>query len=71
MLCARTFGSNDIDVRLEKERVLPIICKERLAGGGSATTFKVTLHEDYNHLRNDSYAESVMLYVPYRGIASG
>jgi len=71
MLCARTFGPNDIDVRLEKERVLPIICKERLAGGGSATTFKVTLHEDYNHLRNDSYAESVMLYVPYRGIASG
>jgi hypothetical protein len=40
----------DIDAELEKECILPIIHKERLAEGGSAVAYKIKLHSMYDQL---------------------
>ena len=36
--------------RFEKERILPIIGKEKLAMGGSSILFKIVVEDEYNHL---------------------
>lgn len=32
---------------------LPIIDKQRIAGGGSVEVYKITVHPEYNHLFNE------------------
>jgi hypothetical protein len=48
--CAQVFQYNEIDMRLDKDRILPIIHKEKIAGGGSAVAYKIILHAAYNRL---------------------
>ena len=40
----------DMNLRLHKEDILPIIHKEEIGHGGSAVIFKITVHEAYNKL---------------------
>lgn len=47
--CAATFRY-DMHNYIDKEYILPIIKKERLAVGGSAVIYKVTFLEEYNQL---------------------
>lgn len=47
--CPINFEYN-MSYQLSPHDVLPITLNEPLRGGGSATTHKIELHEDYNHL---------------------
>jgi hypothetical protein len=46
-----TFQQNVIKAQLEREYILPIVYKEQLGDGGSATTYKIRLHPAYDHLK--------------------
>jgi hypothetical protein len=48
--CAYTFDRSVIEAHLEKQRILPIVFKEQLPGGGSALTYKIRLHPAYDYL---------------------
>ncbi|KAI9709972.1 MAG: hypothetical protein M1820_003050 [Bogoriella megaspora] len=39
-----------IDIVWEPERILPFVSKDKINGGGSATTYKIELHPGYNGL---------------------
>lgn len=56
--CTPDFEENLYKTFEEKE-ILPITYKRELAGGGSATTYKITLHEEYNKLNPKSKVEAV------------
>lgn len=58
--CARTFEEN-MDKHFDAEEVLPIINMKLLAGGVSAKTFQIILHESYNKLRPRGIKTGVML----------
>jgi hypothetical protein len=47
--CAPEFEKN-MDTHFEADRILPIVRKERLGGGGSATLYEIKLHSSYNLL---------------------
>lgn len=49
--CAMDMRYN-MDLELSKDDLLPIVSKEILAGGASATTSKVQIHPDYDKLRD-------------------
>ena len=58
--CAPIFSDN-MNRDFESQTVLPIVYKEKLAGGGSATTYKITLHSAYDRLRpNDRSVRTAM-----------
>lgn len=48
--CPYTFRRDVIDAHLEKEYILPIVSKELLGDGGSASTYKIKLHPAYDLL---------------------
>lgn len=56
-----------MDKRFEPNEALPIIKKQKLAGGGSATIYKITLHPDYNQMSPNVNSEQVkfMLHAIY------
>ena len=41
------------------KEILPIIYEQKLVGGGSATTYKIRLHDEYNWLNPERKAEGV------------
>ncbi len=43
----------------ETKEILPIIYRRKLAGGGSATTYEIKLHDEYNLLNPESKVEGV------------
>ena len=48
--CAQIFHDGDDQQFDAKDLILPIISKEKLGGGGSATVHKIVLHPAYNKL---------------------
>lgn len=48
--CAPDLKSPMTNVRYHPNRILPIIGKERIAGGGSAILYKIKVHSSYNKL---------------------
>lgn len=48
--CAAEFSPPMSNLRFEEERILPIIEKQLIAGGGSATLYLIKLHGSYNEL---------------------
>lgn len=48
--CAQVLEDNLEDKHFESERVLPIISKQRLAGGRSANLWKIKIHPSYNKI---------------------
>jgi hypothetical protein len=56
--CAPIFHNNMNKIFGVKE-VLPIILKERLGSGGSATTFKVSIHPAYDQLSKNRNTKKV------------
>ncbi len=67
--CAPTFRFSRTGVTFEKERILPIVQKERLSGGGSAFVHKIVLHEAHNDLVPRDGRQEVFSR-PCRGIHS-
>ncbi|KAI9793927.1 MAG: hypothetical protein M1816_007179 [Peltula sp. TS41687] len=49
MFCAPTFSYKGQNV-WQARRILPILSKEEISGGGSAVTYKIDLHPAYNSL---------------------
>lgn len=47
----------------QPNRILPIVCKEKISDGGSAVTYKIVLHPAYNNLYSDKN-RPVRLYSP-------
>jgi hypothetical protein len=69
--CAPVLEDPISDKRFESERVLPIIYKKRLAGGGSANLWLVKIYPFYNKIIPDdikavSFAQSVLSCRPFR-----
>lgn len=62
--CPYTF-QNDTDTELEKECILPIIRKERLAEGDSAVAYKIKLHSAYDQLNTSSVRRLVQPIHPW------
>ena len=65
--CTPDFEEN-MYKRFEAKEILPIVHKEELAGGGSANTYKIRLHKEYNLLNPGSKLEAVS-WSPYRSHA--
>ncbi|KAI9709970.1 MAG: hypothetical protein M1820_003048 [Bogoriella megaspora] len=45
----------------KQEEILPIVAREKIGEGGSAVTWKIQLHPDYNHLNRRSRLENDLL----------
>jgi hypothetical protein len=58
LFCAAEFKGYDI--RLEKERILPIVEKVEVAVGENTTFYKVIIHEAYNLLRQTANYNQVI-----------
>jgi len=52
--CAAVIEDSDSDKHYEEDQVLPIIYKERLAGGGTANLWLIKLHPTYNQIVPDA-----------------
>ena len=65
--CTPDFEEN-MKKEFEAKEILPIIYKEKLRGGGSANTYKIKLHKEYNLLNPGSKVEAVS-WSPYRSHA--
>lgn len=48
--CVPDFKTPMTNIRFHPERILPIVSKEKIAGGGSAMLYKIKLHNSYNWL---------------------
>jgi hypothetical protein len=48
--CAAEFKSPMMKIQFHPQRILPIVSKEKLAGGGSGMLYKIKLHSSYNKL---------------------
>ena len=48
--CAAVMEDSDSDKHYEEEQVLPIVYRERLAGGATANLWKIELHPTYNKI---------------------
>ncbi len=57
--CPYTFRQNIIDAHIGKECVLPIVSKELLGDGGSASTYKIKLHPAYDKLSASTVNDGV------------
>ena len=57
-LCAPCFDGDGAHKHFEPNEILPIIHKQKLAGGGLATTYQIRIHEAYNHLPVGAGTES-------------
>ena len=64
--CPYTFRRNVIDARLEKECILPIVSKELLGDGGSASTYKIKLHPAYDDLSTSTVNGVRLALTSYR-----
>ena len=51
--CAASFDYPVADKHYERERILPIIEKTRLAGGGTANLWLIKIHSSYNNLSRE------------------
>jgi hypothetical protein len=58
---APVFLYNDTNLHFEANRILPIISKDKLAGGGSAVLHQIKLHKAYNKLHYPNSFEQVSL----------
>ena len=56
--CVPTFRDN-MNKDFEDQTILPITQKERLAGGGSATTYKISMHPAYDKLGKEGSGNPV------------
>ena len=50
MFCAPEFQSPMRNMKFEEERILPIVHKRQIAGGGSGMLYEIRLHGSYNKL---------------------
>ena len=64
MFCAATFTYKRHN-EWQARRILPIVCKEELSGGGSAITYKIDLHPAYNSLYPRQNSQRVMPLILY------
>jgi hypothetical protein len=48
--CALEFKARMTNIRCHPDRILPIVSKERITGGGSAMLYRIKLHSAYNKL---------------------
>ena len=57
-VCAPCFDDDGAHKHFEPSEILPITNKKKLAGGGAATIYQITIHEAYNNLSRRTGAES-------------